>query len=310
MKKKRSLSQLAQHWKTLQRPSWFTKRLPEHLCIHVFLSTLINVILLSGSSVSFAANDQTRIAIAIDPEGQSCVLGGGVNGTLQSAGLISKLLKPQQDFRLYNLRGRQSTVLWPIGPPKKIENNTCNPHFRQQLSLMVSEIGEAQVAIFDSDGNKLVAVLPKVLEIMNTDNEKYSKVLATFLNGQKLGDAPVKIKQLIRTDLEGDGNYEVIINAINTERGQDRKGEYSIVLIVRDVGGKQVIEAIQNEITLEDSDLPAALWENTIAAIADVNGDGKMEIMMFGQFYHGQGWDLITDKNFSAERPIICGCGG
>ncbi len=258
----------------------------------------------------FAASDQTRIAIAIDPEGQSCVLGGGTNGKLASADFISKLLKPRQDFRLYNLRGRQSTVLWPIGPAKKIESNTCTPHFRQQLSLMASEIGEAQVAIFDSDGNKNMAILPKVLEIMNTDNAKYSKILATFLKAQKLGDAPVKIKQLIRTDLEGDGSDEVIINAINTERGQDRKNEYSIVLIVRNVNGKQVVEAIQNEITLEDSDLPAALWENTIAAIADVNGDGKMEIMMFGQFYHGQGWDLITDQNFSSERPVICGCGG
>ncbi len=276
----------------------------------MLFSALVSVILLSGSSVSFAKSDQTRIAIAIDPEGQSCVLGGGTNNNLASADFISRLLKPRQDFRLYNLRGRQNTVLWPIGPVKKIENNTCNPHFRQQLSLMVSEIGEAQVAIFDSDGNKNIAILPKVLEIMNTDDAKYSKILATFLKAQKLDDAPIKITQLIRTDLEGDGSNEILINAINTERGQDRKNEYSIVLIVREVNGKQVIEAIQNEITLEDSDLPAALWENTIAAIADVNADGKMEIMMFGQFYHGQGWDLVTDKNFSSERPVICGCGG
>jgi len=266
--------------------------------------------LLGGSSIGFAASDQTRIAIAIDPEGQSCVLGGGVDGKFRSADFISKLLKPRQDYRLYNLRGRQSTVLWPIGPAKKIESNTCNPHFRQQLSLLASEIGQAQVAIFDSKGNKRIAVLPKILEIMTPDNAKYSRVVATFLKAQKLGDAPVKIKQLIRTDLEGDGSYEVIINAINTERGQDRKDEYSIVLIVREVDGKQVVEAIQNEITLEDSDLPAALWENTIAAIADINGDGKMEIMMFGQFYHGQGWDIVTDKNLSGERPVICGCGG
>jgi len=310
MKKKHSLSQLAQHWKTLQQPSWFTKRLPEQQRNHLFLPVLLNLIFLSASNLSLAATDKTRIAIAVDPEGQSCVLGGGVDGKPLNADLISKLLKPKQDFRLYSLRGRQDTILWPIGPPKKIDNNTCNPHVRQPLSLMASEIGKAQLAIYDSEGNKRIAVLPKTLEIMDTKNEEYSKVLDTFLKGQKLEDAPVKIQQLIRTDLDGDGKPEIIINAINTARAMDRKGEYSVVLVVRDKQGKQVVEAVQKEVTLEDSDLPVVLWENTIAAIADIDADGTMEIIMFGQFYHGQGWDLVSNKNLTSERPVLCGCGG
>jgi len=253
---------------------------------------------------------QTRIAIAVDPQGQSCLLGGGVDGKRLSADLISKLLKPRLDFRLYNLRGRQSTILWPIGPLQKIENNSCNPHFRQQLSLVPSELGTAQIAIFDSEGGKKIAVSPETLIVMNNEDEKYTKVLASFLAQQKLKGAPIKIHQLIRTDLDGDGNFEVIINAINTARDLDRKGEYSIVLVVREVDGKTEIETIQNEVTLEDSDFPAVLWENTIAAIADTDADGKMEIIMYGQFYHGQGWDLVRSGDGLAERPIICGCGG
>ena len=267
-------------------------------------------VLLLSYGMSAAAEEQTRIAIAVDPQGRTCVLGGSSNGTPLDADLISKLLKPRQDFRLYNLRGRQSAVLWPIGPPKKIRRDTCNPHIRQPLSFTPSELGTAQVAIFDGGGIKRIAVLPKTLVLMDSTNEKYLKILATFLKSQKLGDAPVKIHQLIRTDLDGDGNSEIIINAINTARDLDRKGEYSIVLVVREVNGKTVVETVQNEITLKDSDLPAVLWENTIAAIADIDADGKMEIIMFGQFFHGQGWDLVRARKLSAERPILCGCGG
>jgi len=145
---------------------------------------------------------------------------------------------------------------------------------------------------------------------MNNDNEKYNQILATFLKSQNLGDAPLKIHQLIQTDLDGDGSPEIIINAINTARKMDRKGEYSIVLVEREVNGERVVETVQNEITLEDSDLPVVLWENTIAAIADIDADGKMEIIMYGRYFHGQGWDLVNNKNRGAERPVICGCGG
>ncbi len=308
--KKRSLNQLTRHWKALQRPAWFFKRPPDHRRVRVIFSAFIGMIFWADSSFSTAVAQQTRIAIAVDAQGQSCLIGGGVDGKRLSADLISKLLKPKQDFRLYNLRGRQSTILWPIGAPQRIENNSCNPHFRQQLSLVPSETGTAQIAIFDSEGGKKIAVSPKTLIVLNNDDEKYTRVLASFLERQKLKDAPIKIHQLIRTDLDGDGKFEVIINAINTARDLDRKGEYSIVLVVREVDGKAEIETIQNEVTLEDSDFPAVLWENTIAAIADIDGDGKMEIIMYGQFYHGQGWDLVTSGSGLAERPIICGCGG
>ncbi len=310
MIKNYSLNQLSQHWKALQRSGRFFKRLPDHRCIRMILSAFLGIIFWTDSVFSIAMAQQTRIAIAVDPQGQSCLLGGGVDGKRLSADLISKLLKPKLDFRLYNLRGRQSTILWPIGPLQKIENNSCNPHFRQQLSLVPSELGTAQIAIFDSEGGKKIAISPKTLIVMNNDDEKYTRVLASFLERQKLKDAPIKIHQLIRTDLEGDGKFEVIINAINTARDLDRKGEYSIVLVVREVDGKTEIETIQNELTLEDSDFPAVLWENTIAAIADIDGDGKMEIIMYGQFYHGQGWDLVRSGDGLAERPIICGCGG
>ncbi len=310
MMKKRSLNQVTQYWKTLQRPGWFTPRLPDNRRICTYLSALTGLILWGTTGISTATAQETRIAIAIDPEGQTCLLGGGVNGAALSTDLLSKLLKPKQNFQLYSLRGRQSPILWPIGPPKKIEEKTCSPHFRQPLSLTAAEIGVAQIAIFDSDGNSRIAVLPKTLTILNRKNEKYSRVLASFLERQKIKDVPLKISQLIQTDLDGDGKLEVIINAINTERGLDRKGEYSIVLIVREDDGKTKIDTVQNEITIEDSNMPAVLWENTIAAIADIDGDGKMEIIMYGQFYHGQGWDLVNSNNMLKERSVICGCGG
>lgn len=271
---------------------------------------VITLFLLYWGGFSASGAEQTRIVIAISPEGQTCLLGGGVNGTTLSPDLLSKKLKPRQNFRLYTLQGRQNTVLWPIGKPEKIEIDTCTPHYRQSLSLTAADLGKAQIAIFDGGGSKRIAIMPKTLQVMNPHNEKYSKVLATFLEGQNLPNVPLKIHQLIRTDLDGDGIDEVIINAINTERNLDRKGEYSIVLVARVINGKSSVEAIQNEITLEDSDLPVVLWENTIAAIVDVDGNGTMEIIMYGQFFHGQGWDLVVSNELSAERPVICGCGG
>jgi len=198
MMKKRSLSQLAQLWKTLPRPNWFTPRLPDPQRKRMIVVALFMLVSVLTQFTASATAEQTRIAIAIDPEGRTCVLGGSVDGNPLDADLISKSLKPRQDFRLFDLRGRQSVILWPLGQPQKIENDTCNPHFRQQLSLNASEIGKAQIAIFDGGGNKRIAVLPKTLTLMNTDNEKYKDILATFLKDQKLSDVPLKIHQIGR----------------------------------------------------------------------------------------------------------------
>lgn len=310
MMKIRLFSQLAQPWKTRHLPNLMLKQLPGYRGSRIISAVILGLVFALVGTIATAAAEQTRIAIAIDPDGQTCLLGGGVSATALSAESILKSLKPRQNYRLYNLLGRQSAVLWPIGKPKRVEDDSCQPHIRQQLSLMASETGTAQVAIFDGGGSKRIAVMPKILQVMNTDNEKYRQVLATFLKSQNLSEAPLKIHQLIRTDLDGDGKHEIIINAINTARNLDRKGEYSIVLVEREIDQKRVVETIQSEITLEDSDLPVVLWENTIAAIADIDGDGHMEIIMFGQFFHGQGWDLVTHKNLTTQRPVLCGCGG
>jgi len=69
-------------------------------------------------AIASTASAQTRIAIAVDPDGRTCLIGGGVDGKSLDPDFIAKLLKPRQDFRLYNLRGRQSSILWPIGKPR------------------------------------------------------------------------------------------------------------------------------------------------------------------------------------------------
>jgi hypothetical protein len=121
------------------------------------------------------------------------------------------------------------------------------------------------------------------------------------------------VKQVIRFDLEGDGVNEVLVVAEDVPGDLLAEvGDYSIAFLQKvvqdDVATSVIGESVVLE--LEEGETPFVL-SFTVAAIADLNGDSKMEIVLDSAYYEGLGievWEYVND-DIGPLAQISAGCG-
>ena len=256
------------------------------------------------------ATELFRPTIAVTPEGLTCVLGGGLDGEMVDAMTITPLMTHKQEYTLLTVKGISDLVL-SIGRPaeESKEDDGCAGTFQQELSLDPNKLGNYQVAILGR-GEELKQTLPKKIEILTPTDAAYQKIVSDYLKEGGLDNPQISIRQLVKTDLDSDGVDEVVLNASRTERDLARKGEYSVMLVHKKSATSSKLYEVLSDITVEDSDDPSDVWENTIAGIVDIDGDGIMEIVVYSSFYFGDAWQVLRLKDGAVDQPLVCGCGG
>ena len=143
-----------------------------------------------------------------------------------------------------------------------------------------------------------------------TDDGTYAALAADLLASRGMVVATPKIKQLLRFDLEGDGVNEVLVVAEDVPVSIYADGDdYSIVFMRKVVQG-EVQTAVLGESLVPDpgTDL---LVSFSVGAVADLNGDGKMEIIVNGAYYEGMSWDLweYVNDDLGPVLQLQTGCG-
>ena len=124
-----------------------------------------------------------------------------------------------------------------------------------------------------------------------------------------------EIKQVLRFDLEGDGVNEVIAVAEHVSDDQGlfaEEGDYSL-MFMRRVVDDEVQTAILGESLVTDlgeGETPFILT-HWVAAVADLSGDGKMEVITHEVYYEGEGWGVweYVNDDLGPVRQISSGCG-
>jgi hypothetical protein len=146
-----------------------------------------------------------------------------------------------------------------------------------------------------------------------TDDGTYSAVAAELLEARGLTVASPVIKQVIRVDLEGDGVNEVVVVAEDVPPHLlAEAGDYSIAFLQKVVEGEVATSVIGESVVLEpaEGETPFVL-SFTVAAIADLNGDSRMEIVLDSAYYEGLGvevWEYVND-DLGPLSQISAGCG-
>jgi hypothetical protein len=103
----------------------------------------------------------------------------------------------------------------------------------------------------------------------------------------------VKIERILRVDLDGDGEEEVLISATNylgNDNGVPMRspaGSYSIVLLRRMVAGKVQTQLVEGEFYPKATGYNAPNAYKVIATL-DLDGDGKLEVVVDSNYYEGE----------------------
>jgi len=238
--------------------------------------------------------------------GAGCLLGAGAKGKWLDSDGVSPMLKGGESYRLYTLRGY---IGQGVGSAASSVGAPCEE--TEQVAVgPLSRSKEGVIAV----GGQLRA-MPRVPRAESNNQAVYIKATSDILKRNGIATPKVKITQVLRIDLEGDGVQEVIVSATNYAGSVDgiitpgaQAGDYSVVFMRKVVKGKLETVILDAEIYPGPKEFSAPA-EYKVAGILDVNGDRIMEVVVHGRYYEG-GWSTVYTINGTKVQEVLsCGCG-
>jgi hypothetical protein len=170
--------------------------------------------------------------------------------------------------------------------------------------------------------------VPRAIQNIPLENAAYTKLMAAELQARKI-NAPVVMSQILKTDLDGDKIDEIILVAqrpkatFSTERRLEPKYEtgvndYSLVLVRKVVAGtvktfvlgERVIRKPFDQKALENGTGPQmTVLTQYVTAIADIDGDGRMEVFVDDYTHEGEGVTILGWNGKKFATMLEWGCG-
>jgi hypothetical protein len=257
-------------------------------------------------------------ATAADPhpivEVQSGYLFGAISdGKWIKADETAKLIGDETTYRVYGLT--QALGDAKAGKPKpNPEGLPCE----ETLTVSLSPKPENGVIAIAAPWN----ALPRKPRMADTTQQVYVDAVRDFLKTKGIEQPEVKIDNILRVDLDGDGEDEVLISATNyfskdnSVPMRSPAGSYSMVLLRRVVAGKVETQLIAGE--FHPKAYPKAAQEEgrfdapnayKVIATPDLDGDGKMEIVVGSNYYEGEEITIYRCDPKKVEALLSVSCG-
>lgn len=233
------------------------------------------------------------------------LLGGwSKDGWLQDKAAAS-LLRSGETYRFYSLTGELGAALGSPPHPLSEKGDPCHKTLAVSFATSPKSTG-GLVAV----GGAFNA-LPRVPRLLSTAQQAYKDAAAAILKQKGIARPEVRLTQVIRVDLEGDGSEEVLVSATHYAKGLSASaspGDYSLVFLRRVVGGKVVTDLIEVDSFPKGLEFGAP-GEHRVGAVLDLNGDGVMEIVLFGRYYEGDWVAAYRIERDTVIKIFSTGCG-
>src|SRR5262249_33704589 len=156
----------------------------------------------------------------------------------------------------------------------------------------------------------------------DTTQQIYIDAVRDFLKAKGIEQPNVKIESILQADLDGAGEEEVLISATNYFSKDNHvptrspAGSYSMVLLRRVVAGKVETQLVEGEFypkaypapTENDASFNAPSAYKVVGTL-DLDGDGKLEIVVHSQYYEGEMTTIYQCDTKKAEAVLSVGCG-
>jgi hypothetical protein len=232
------------------------------------------------------------------------VLGGNSGGKWLASGQAGKSIKPGTTFQLYTLEGAKGKVTVSKAEP---EQEVCTDVWLASVNKEIETYCIGVSAPWNA--------MPRPVKSADKKQEAYVKAVSDILTAEGIKKPVVKITQHLRVDLDGDGNEEVLLAATQYPTAEKDSapqeataGSYSFVALRRVIDGKVITQILSGEFYPKAQDFNAPNIHE-VAGVLDLDGDGRMEIILNWQYYEGGGttvWKLGKKK---AEKVMEIACG-
>ena len=162
---------------------------------------------------------------------------------------------------------------------------------------------------------------PRPVTALPVQNSLYAGAVRAELMKRGLKNPVVQIRSVTRTDLDGDGREEIIIEATHfAEAGTGdpvppvnaQAGDSSLLLLRFVVNGQVKTTVLGADVVLKSGniDAPRNGLRERLEGIADLNGDGRMEIVTSEAYYEGDTLDaFIWTPALGLKKVLETGCG-
>jgi hypothetical protein len=235
--------------------------------------------------------------------GTGYLFGGSANGKWITAEKAAKSMKGRTAFRVFGLT--QEVGKATGAKPKSVKAEACSDLL--EVSLPSTPKG-GEIAL-SAPWN----ALPRKPRVADPTEQVYVDAVRDFLKDRSVSDPKVKITRVLRVDLEGDGEEEVLINATNyftkdndVSSDTPPPGSHSIVLLRRMVAGKVETEFVAGQVFPKDDDTPN-VYE--VPAVLDLNGDGKLEVIVHSRYYEGAATTIYDCSGGKCKDVLSVFCG-
>lgn len=259
--------------------------------------------IISFFALTYAVTAQSKV-IPIAEMKNGGLLGGVQNGKWITSTKFSAKMPLEKEFVLVGWKGVEEGGV-TLGRKGEIED-VCPDFVRMQFEL---EQDHGVAIGSDAKWNPV----PRPLRVIDTKGPTYRTVVVNFLKRKGIARPVVSIKEAFRVDLEGDGVDEVILSATHYKEGlasNAHPGDYSFVIVRKAVGKVVTDHLLRGDFITKRVEFGAPS-EHHVSAIADLNGDGTMEIVLRGMYYEGDFAGAYEMKNGKPVqiKEFEVGCG-
>ena len=231
------------------------------------------------------------------------IIGGHAGGKWLSSEQAGKALEPGRKFRLFTLTGKTGDAVGGQAAP----NAEVCPDVWEQTMQPATEKSAIALAVPWNP-------MPRTAKASDKTQELYVKATHDFLVGKGIAKPVVKITQLLRIDLNGDGEDEVLLSATNYpgEEGESPDQRRGRQLFVRAPApsrdGKVQTKLIDGEFYPKASESQTP-YRYEVSGLLDLDGDGRLEIIIYSAYYEGATVTVWRFGEGKLHKVLEIGCG-
>lgn len=240
--------------------------------------------------------------------------GGSEKGKWIKPDKAAKSAGKKTTYQVYGLTKKEGQIT--TGKPKSVDE-PCPDTLMVSLSAKPKDGVIGLAAPWNA--------LPRTPVIADVTQSVYVEAVRDFLQARGVTDPKVRITRILRVDLDGDGEEEVLISATNyftDDKSTDtsaapfpqapieapQPGSYSIVILQRLVDGNVQTKLVAGEVYAKPAESVAPNVYN-LAAVLDLNGDGKLEVIVHSFYYEGGQTTIYRCEPDKIEAALSVECG-